>query len=272
MPTLPITLLPSYNDTPVASSNWRTIFRDIYENLNAILAAIPTGGTTGQVALKQSTTDYTYRWATPVLTNELVRLNSLSAPAYITDLIDNNTLTVNTSNKLTISKNYSTFVALSDVTNYSAASYANKFIKVNSTETGLTTEPYTDVPSGIIVFWYGTAVELAAVKALGWKECGVDSGAPAITDGFIRAGAAVNLTKAGATTVTLSTSTIPSHTHTTSGVTQMGKSFVVKGGSTTPFVSHFDIQPATGDVDALSTGVAINIVPPYRTLYLLYKA
>ena len=41
MPTLPIDSLPSYNDTPVVSSNWRTIFRDVYENLNAILATIP---------------------------------------------------------------------------------------------------------------------------------------------------------------------------------------------------------------------------------------
>lgn len=272
MPTLPIDSLPSYNDTPVVSSNWRTIFRDVYENLNVILASIPTGGTTGQVALKKSSTDYTYRWVTPVLTNELVRLNSLSAPAYITDLIDNDTLTVNTSNKLTISKNYSTFVALSDVTSYTAATYANKLIKVNSTGTGLTTETYTDVPSGVIVFWYGTTVELAAVKALGWQECGVDSGAPAITDGFIRAGAAADLTKTGATTVTLSTSTIPSHTHTTSGVTQTGDSFVVHGGGSSHFVGPSGTYVTSAGVDASSTGVAINIVPPYRTLYLLYKA
>ena len=186
-------------------------------------------------------------------------------------MIDNNTLTVNTSNKLTISKNYSTFVALSDVTSYSAATYANKLIKVSSTGTGLTTETYTDVPSGIIVFWYGTAVELAAVKALGWKECGVDSGAPAITDGFICAGAAANLTKTGATTVTLSTSTIPSHTHTTSSVTNTGVSYVVHDGGSSHFVGPCGTYVTSADVDSSSTGVAINIVPPYRTLYLLYK-
>lgn len=271
MPTLPITSLPSYNDTPVVSSNWRTIFRDVYENLNAILASIPTGGTTGQVALKQSSTDYTYRWVTPVLTNELVRLNSLSAPAYLTDLIDNNTLTINTSNKLTISKDYSTFVALSDVTSYTAATYANKLIKVNSTGTGLTTETYTSVPSGIIVFWYGTTVELAAVKALGWKECGVDSGAPAITDGFIRSGSDANLTKAGATTVTLSTSTIPSHTHT-NAFQEFSYDGTYGRGSSGTAMRYLSGDIYSGAVDAASTGVAINIVPPYRTLYLLYKA
>ena len=69
------------------------------------------------------------------------------------------------------------------------------------------------IPKGVIVMWSGT---LATIPA-GWALCDGTNGTPDLQNKFIRGATTTTLpgTKGGADTVTLATTNLPSHAHTT---------------------------------------------------------
>ena len=69
------------------------------------------------------------------------------------------------------------------------------------------------IPKGVIVMWSGT---LATIPA-GWALCDGTNGTPDLQNKFIRGATTTTLpgTKGGADTVTLETTNLPSHAHTT---------------------------------------------------------
>ena len=70
-----------------------------------------------------------------------------------------------------------------------------------------------NIPKGVIVMWSGT---LATIPA-GWALCDGTNGTPDLQNKFIRGATTATLpgTKGGADTVTLATTNLPSHAHTT---------------------------------------------------------
>lgn len=79
------------------------------------------------------------------------------------------------------------------------------------------------VPSGVIVLWSGTTGNIPS----GWYLCDGTNGTPNLTDRFVvGAGGSYGVgNTGGANSVTLTTSQIPSHTHTFSGTTNSAAAF-----------------------------------------------
>jgi microcystin-dependent protein len=141
----------------------------------------------------------------------------------------------------------------------------------------------TTIPTGMISLWYGA---IGSVPT-GWYLCDGSNGTPDLRDRFIiGAGSsyAVNAT-GGVSSVTLTTSNMPAHTHTVTDPThvhaQGGTALNVASGNYVQGGASNQIPYATTNTAAASTGITINtagsgtsfsILNPYYALAYIMKA
>lgn len=152
---------------------------------------------------------------------------------------------------------------------------------------GVQTAVGTTIPAGMISLWYGS---IGSVPS-GWYLCDGTNGTPDLRDRFIiGAGSSYSVgSTGGSTTHTLTTSEMPSHTHTaTSTVTDPGhthgggylRSDVSGAAGPTGGSAAFgqSIPTATTGITVSTTnsstgsGTAFNILNPYYALAYVMKA
>jgi len=147
---------------------------------------------------------------------------------------------------------------------------------------GVQTAVGTTIPAGMISLWYGA---IGSVPS-GWYLCDGANGTPDLRDRFvIGAGSTYSVgSTGGATTRTLTTNELPSHSHTAT-VTDPGHNHtlgystqLLQGGGLGALVQTSSINTGTsttGITVANSTtgsGAAFNILNPYYALAYVMKA
>jgi len=147
---------------------------------------------------------------------------------------------------------------------------------------GVQTAVGTTIPAGMISIWYGS---IGSVPT-GWYLYDGANGTPDLRDRFIIGAGSTYAVAAtgGATTVTLTTSNMPTHTHTVTDPTH----FHAQGGTALNIASGNSVATATAQVPyagtntaAASTGISINtagsgtsfsVLNPYYALAYVMKS
>jgi hypothetical protein len=145
---------------------------------------------------------------------------------------------------------------------------------------GTTAATGTTIPAGLISLWYGSIGSIPS----GWYLCDGSNGTPDLRDRFIvGAGSTYSVAATGgSTTHTLTTSEMPSHTHTATvtdpghvhssvvgffGVTSGPNASGIGAGNTASAVTGITVtNSATG------SGTAFNILNPYYALAYIMKS
>jgi len=148
-------------------------------------------------------------------------------------------------------------------------------IGVTVTSTG------TTIPLGVISLWYGS---IGSVPT-GWYLCDGTNGTPDLRDRFIVGAGSTYAVAAtgGATTVTLTTSNMPAHTHTVTDPTHfhaqggtalnIASGNYVPGGSTIPYAGTNTAAASTGiSINTAGSGTSFNILNPYYALAYIMKS
>ena len=139
----------------------------------------------------------------------------------------------------------------------------------------------TTIPTGLISLWSGA---IGSVPT-GWYLCDGTNGTPDLRDRFIiGAGSsyAVNAT-GGSTSVTLTTSNMPAHTHTVTDPTHthaqggtalnIASGNYVSGGTTIPYNSTNTAAASTGiTINTAGSGTSFSILNPYYALAYVMKS
>jgi hypothetical protein len=151
---------------------------------------------------------------------------------------------------------------------------------------GVQTAVGTTIPAGIISLWYGS---IGSVPT-GWYLCDGSNGTPDLRDRFIvGAGSTYSVGgTGGATTHTITTSEMPSHSHTaTSTVTDPGHNHIISSTSTGVVSTSGNYAGNTGVVTSSTattgitvattltstgSGTAFNILNPYYALAYVMKS
>lgn len=122
-------------------------------------------------------------------------------------------------------------------------------VGTNTTQLATTAFVQAAIPAGIITMWSGS---VAAVPS-GWRLCDGGAGTPDLRDRFI-VGAGLNYAvgaTGGANTVTLTTSNMPSHSHTGSGTTSVVSNDHTHSG-TTSIQSNGHTHAGSGTTSSVS--------------------
>jgi len=150
-------------------------------------------------------------------------------------------------------------------------------IGVTVTSTG------TTIPTGVISLWYGS---IGSVPT-GWYLCDGANGTPDLRDRFVvGAGSTYSVAATGgASSVTLTTSNMPAHTHTvtdpTHAHTQGGTALNISSGNYVQIGNSSQIVYGGTSTAAASTGITINtagsgtsfsILNPYYALAYIMKS
>ena len=153
---------------------------------------------------------------------------------------------------------------------------------------GTTSASGATIPTGLISLWYGSIGSIPS----GWYLCDGSNGTPDLRDRFVvGAGSSYSVSATGgSTTHTITTSEMPSHTHTaTSVVTDPGHFHTgayLSGGQNTgsaspPAVAAVNTQPTSTKTtgitvattnDATGSGTAFSILNPYYALAYIMKS
>jgi hypothetical protein len=146
---------------------------------------------------------------------------------------------------------------------------------------GTTAATGTTIPAGLISLWYGSIGSIPS----GWYLCDGSNGTPDLRDRFIvGAGSTYSVAATGgSTTHTLTTSEMPSHTHTAT-VTDPGHVHSIAGsisatgsGGNALIIGSglFSASAVTGITvtnSATGSGTAFNILNPYYALAYIMKS
>jgi len=151
---------------------------------------------------------------------------------------------------------------------------------------GTTTATGTTIPTGLISIWYGSIGSIPT----GWYLCDGSNGTPDLRDRFIvGAGSTYSVSATGgSTTHTITTSEMPSHSHTaTSTVTDPGHSHIISSTSTGVISTSGNYVGTTGTqrssievtgitvattLTSTGSGTAFNILNPYYALAYIMKS
>ena len=178
---------------------------------------------------------------------------------------------------LTYGYNYKFVLQTSAATTLGTYDNLYGIIGVAGTSTG------TTIPTGMISLWYGS---IGSVPT-GWYLCDGSNGTPDLRDRFVvGAGSTYSVAATGGvTTVTLSTSNMPAHTHTVTDPTHVhaqggtalntgSGNFVAVGSSSgVPYASTNTAAASTGiTIGTAGSGTSFSVLNPYYALAYVMKS
>ena len=178
---------------------------------------------------------------------------------------------------LTYGFNYKFVLQTSAATTLGTYDNLYGIIGVAGTSTG------TTIPLGVISLWYGS---IGSVPT-GWYLCDGANGTPDLRDRFVIGAGSTYAVAAtgGVTTVTLSTSNMPAHTHTVTDPTHFhaqggtalniasGNYVAVGSASGVPYAGTNTAAASTGiSINTAGSGTSFNILNPYYALAYIMKS